>query len=292
MPVKRTPAILLWINGQEKGVRWDKSKFPIDFYIHESVPSEAGRNFISAVDHWNMAWEDYLVNQGLEPFQLFNVADKEMRYSGSPGNDKYNMLFFVKENFSQYLVGDTSQSSSSAVQAITAMISTPRVGDIQDTDIIVNAQNYKYFFDEKYNGEIMAAKREAEENRRLASLRPESFWQSLKQKIQRWFKFLIRPFQKKKAIRQVASPSVKVPRGHVDFPSLMIHEAGHVPGLGHFDASDETYNSGHLISKRKRRKSSSNSFVSVMEPKLANGRVRRAIKEYDLNNLFCGYFDY
>ncbi len=271
-----------------EGLRWDKSKFPISFYIHQSVPAPAARNFVSAVDHWNMAWERYLSAQGLSPFPLFAVPDKNTRYSGSPKNDGYNIFLFA-EDYSKY--GSLDQ------QAITSVYSSTS-GEIKDTDIIVNnhvvlnGQRTFYFYDESYNDEIVLSQREVKESRKLASLQMESSWlYQLKQKIWLWLKFFLKPFQKKKPLRQLASPSARVPIDKMDFASLMIHELGHVPGMGHFDRSDQIHREGRLAS-RGRRGRSKRGFISVMERKLTNGRARRAVGEHDLDNLFCGYFNY
>ena len=263
-----------------KGIKWDKSHFPISFLIHHSVSSSARKNFVSAVGHWNLAWESFLIKEGLEPFPLFAVKNKNMKYSGSPGNDSYNLLFFINNNFSEY--------ENSMVQAITA-VSTDRAGEIKDTDIIVNNESFKYFYDESYNKEILLSQKQVQQNRRLASLSSPSFWFRFKEQIKKWFQFLLRPFQKKHVVREIARVSPKVPRGYVDFSSLMIHELGHTPGLAHFDKSGHSSDHNRRASQRG---SASQGFVSVMEPKLASGRARRAIGEYDLRNLFCGYFGY
>lgn len=272
------------------GLRWDTSKFPISFYIHESVPLEAHKNFISATEHWNIAWEEFLLDQGVEPFLLFSIVDKNSQYSGSPGNDTYNVLFFITDKFSNYVTKTSSTSGKSNIQAVTAMMSSPG-GDIKDTDIIVNNENFRYFYDENYDEDILLSKKEIANNRRVASSMSEGFWFRFKQQIQAWFNFLLKPFKKKKALRQIAKKSSRVPRDRVDFPSLMVHELGHVPGLAHVEKSDSNHASNKFASKGSRH-SEKKDISSVMEPKLLSGRSRRSIQDYDLNNLFCGYFDY
>ena len=263
-----------------EGLRWEN--LPIPVYVHKSTPAPAHKIFLSAVDHWNMAWGDYLSNKGLEPFPLFDVVNRNMQYSGAPKGDGYNMLFFVEKNFSKY--------ENIKVQAFTTMRHSFS-GKLTDTDIIVNSEHYRYFYDDNYNTEVRLSKNEIKERRRLAGSMPHGIWFQLKQHIQKWFQFLLKPFRKGKTLRQIATPSVKVPRNQVDFASLMIHELGHVDALGHFEKEDHNEKDFHLAS-RDRGSSSGESFISVMEPKLAYGKSRRSIKKYDLDNLFCGYIGY
>ena len=266
-----------------KGARWSKTDFPLTFYIHSSVPLPARKNFISAIGHWNMAWEDYLNDQGLDPFSLFAVADKRMKYSGSPGRDSYNLLIFITENYSNYV---KKTDEDTVTQAITSTSADPYTGKITDTDIIVNAEEVPFFYDASYDNEIVVSQRERPSGRFLASSFSATggFWFSLKQSLKRWFRFLVQPFQKKKPKRQIASPSKRVPRNKTDFPSLMVHELGHVPCLGHHE--DEPSRLKGRGQRHKKR------IYSIMRPKLLFGQSRRAIGKHDLDNLFCAYFGY
>jgi len=264
-----------------QGLRWNKSKLPVVFYIHESVPPSAHKNFISAINHWNMAWREYLERKGLQFFPLFTVKDREMQYSGSPEKDGYNMLFFVHKDFSNY--------ERTTIQAFTKM-NYNRQGNIEDTDIIINGEHFKYFYDYNYDSEILTYENKNLSHRNLAQSHSPSLWLKIKKTLQNWTYFFIKIFKKIQTERFIASPHVQVPRDRVDFPSLMIHELGHVPGMAHFEANKH---SNHRTVSRKTRSSiAQQSFTSVMEPLLASGRSRRAIKNYDLNNLFCGYINY
>ena len=268
------------------GVRWDTSKFPIPFYIHSSVPVKAHKNFISAVEHWNASWEEFLYNKGLRSFSLFTVVNRNTTHAGSPKNDSNNMIFFINDDFSKY--------GNSSIQAITT--SSHRYAEIKDSDIIVNNKNFHYFFDESYNQNVFLALQERKSQRKLASSKSFGFWFQLKQQIRSWFQFLLKPFKKKKPMRQLLATSSKVPRGQVDFASLMIHELGHVPGLAHTEGSnsENRYLDRASIGKSssKNQLNPESKALSVMKPQLATGKSRREIGGYDLENLFCGYLNY
>ena len=269
-----------------KGVRWKKSKFPVIFKIHTEVPIKAEKNFISAVEHWNLAWTHYLEDKGLEPFDLYYV-DRRGVYEGNAGPDGNNLFLFVHDNFSKY-------ENPTSVQAITSLRVNKFSSNIEDTDILVNRENFEFFYDSSYDKEIELAHKDFQQKRFLASLRTPGPFVQMMNKIKSFFSFFLKPFKKAKPVRQIADYRVRVPRNLVDFPSLMIHELGHVPGRGHFN--DDEYHT-HFASReqresKKKRVKSKNSHLSVMEPRLLRGNARRDITEYDLENLFCAYYNY
>ena len=265
-----------------QGLRWDEDEFPISFYVHHSVPEKAKANFMSAVSHWNLAWADYLEDQGLKVFPLFMIRDKNNLYSGKPGKDNSNFLFFIEDRFSRY-------ESNSNTQAITAITSSGY--EIKDTDILINAESFTYYYDKSYNKEITLAENKQKERRSIASSRAPSFKFKVFDQLKKWLKFFLKPFIKKNPRRTIATPSPKVPKDKVDFPSLIIHELGHVPGMAHFNESDINEDHNHYRS-RSRGSSRAGSYLSVMEPRLSSGRARRQVTEHDLDNLFCAYFNY
>lgn len=274
---------------------WKRSSFPIPFYVHHSVSPEAHKNFVSAVAHWNLAWEEFLWNKGVEPFPLFLVVNPKITYSGSPKNDGYNILFFAEDDFLEL----APTYSLSSTQAVTSLYSGSLFskGNIKEADIIVNnSGGVKFFYDEDYNDQVDLAKlNKSKEFRRLASLQSESFWFRFKKQIQNWFQFLLKPFQKEKELNRGIASSAKVPRGFIDFASVMIHELGHVPGLTHIEAIDidRNRNKNQRASRFHRRGSSRNrESDTVMESRLSDGLARRKIKDYDMENLFCAYFGY
>ena len=271
-----------------QGLRWKKSKFPVVFKIHENVPIEAERNFISAVDHWNLSWYDYLEIKGLAPFDLFYV-DRRGVYEGQTAADGSNLFLFVHQNFSQY------ENVNS--QAITALRSDRRASII-DTDILVNNENFSFYYDSSYNTMIDLAKRDFEKQRRLASLKTPGRFFQIKESLKSFFNIFLKLFKKPKQIRQIADYKPSIPRNKVDFPSLIVHELGHVPGRGHFHEHEFHAHSSERASRdrnsetKQRSESHSHEHVSVMEPILQRGRDRREITEYDLENLFCAYYNY
>ena len=256
-----------------EGLRWDKSKFPIVFHIHETVPVEAEKNFTSSVDHWNLVWRDFLTHKRLEPFELFYV-DKRGVYEGQIKTDGNNLIAFVTENFTKY--------DSLSSQAITSIYA--KNTSIIDTDIVVNNQTNKFYYDPQYNQTVHLATNEFEA-RYLASLKTPSLWFQITKKLKLFFQFLLRAFKKPSSVRKIANFRSEVPKDRVDFPSLMIHELGHVPGRAHFKKDSPT-------KRQFRSRTAGKKSDSVMEPKLEQGKARRGISQIDLESLFCAYYNY
>ena len=252
-----------------QGIRWKLGDLPVSFYIHESVPEKARQNFISAIDHWNQEWEEYTHSRGEETApHLFAVVGDGNVFSGRVRNDSYNMLFFAERIKPYGLKKET--------QAVTKTYSLRK--KIRDTDIIVNMESFLYYYDPGYNEAIMALKQEQQSARMLASSQIPSLWQRVKSYLVNVLRFFHRIFVREK-YRDIATlRSGRIPRDRVDFASLMIHELGHVPGLGHDKKSRSSSGRG------------SRGDYSVMNPKLAYGQVRRNIGYNDLQNMFCGYY--
>ncbi|MCY4512993.1 MAG: hypothetical protein OXB86_04830, partial [Bdellovibrionales bacterium] len=125
-----------------------------------------------------------------------------------------------------------------------------------------------------YNEAVLAFRQERQSVRILASSQIPSLWQRVKSYLMNFLRFFHRLFVREK-YRDIATLRAgRIPADRVDFPSLMIHELGHVPGLNHVE--------GPSSSRRK--------DYSVMDPDLAYGQIRRNIGHYDLQNMFCGYY--
>ena len=250
-------------------MHWSKGDFPITFYIHESLSQEphAASNFKSAVNHWNSRWYHFLQSQNITPFQLIQVA--EGYRSGEPREDGNNMIFLINDDFSPH--ANNGGMASGNTQAITTTLYEPGKGKIIEADIKVNnTGDFKYFYDPSYDRNVMAFQKSLLGERSLAS----SYAKDPPKNLIFWFKFqvfkFVSFFKKKPHYRGLAN----VPSNMVDFPSLMIHEIGHVPGLAH-----------------TKHQSKGAHYDSVMERLLADGRMRRAITQNDLQDMLCGYYD-
>ena len=266
-------------------LKWDVSRLPISFYIHESVPPEAHRNFISNVNHWNSVWAEHGEEQGVEVADMFAIVSENQVFSGRPGKDGYNMLFFITKDFAA-----SYGAGKSTVQAVTVTFNDDS-GHIVDTDILINAETIKYFYDPDYDSDILALNEKAGARRYLSSTEAPGLWASLKRKFSRAFRWLFGFFRKPETLqREVAARRVKVPRGLVDFPSLGAHELGHSPGLGHEEDKKRIGGRGLASKGGKRAAAPKKGRQSIMKRILPPGHARRNISNYDLENLFCGYY--
>ena len=254
-----------------RSVKWDLAKFPIAFHVHGSVPDKAYYNFVSAVTHWNEVWIQYLEDREIvDTFLLFRIVGEGEKFAGTPKRDGNNMLFFL-DRFEGY--GQTSRTGRQVTQALTSMVSVE--GRIQDTDILVNADEVQHYFDRSYDRYVLSSGTREHRYRNLASTGRVSIWQNIKNSLTSLFKLVKNLISLKKRVHTHRGlDSKRIPGNLVDFPSLMIHELGHAAGLSHIPAESEK--SGEVF--------------SIMERTLPEGQTRRDIGEYDLESLFCGYY--
>lgn len=260
-------------DNYNRPVRWKKSDFPVVLYVHHTVSDkDAYRNFVSAVNQWNDSWEAYARDRGVrKPFKIFKINGEGAVFSGTPGLDNFNMLFFPKR-----FDGYTDRGRKKYTQAVTSTSS--KSGRMRDADIIVNTEDHRYYFDVSYNEYELALNGNPYVRRSLASTQSSSLLSRLKKSFLRIFNLVLDLFKFHGHHDHVhrGLDSIYIPNHLVDFPSLMIHELGHVVGLAHIPKEDE----------------GNTRVFSVMERNLPKGYSRRRIEEYDLENLFCGYYEH
>ena len=280
-----------------KAIKWDMDIFPISFYIHESTPDAAYFNFVSAVDFWNIRWAEYMEKQGGEAGPLLEVVGKGNKYSlsDSPIRDDYNMLIFAQNSDIQKIIGSKNlKSPISKIQAVTySQQYRFKKGSLRSADILVNKTNFKYYYDENYDQNILALKSDRSSYRAIAFTKVPSFWASIKARVLRFFLYFFEFFKEQKQ-RDIAGIKKSIPGNLVDFPSLMVHELGHALALAHVD--ENQYQGG-----RSRLEASKQSDLgditeqekkkSVMKVELPRGSLRRDISDFDLENMFCGYYE-
>ena len=270
-------------------IRWARSSFPVSFYINKSVPQDAMDNFIAATNYWNLTWYEYLEDRDLEGPPLFYIVGAKSRKDfdippgrSPPKKEQYNVLHFTN-NFGSYY-----KQRADKTQAVTIV---RRNNDkIIDTDIVVNGFNFEFYYDYHYNEDIRLAYQNKMSLRDLASSRDFTLLELIQKKLMFFLKKFLRIFSKGSSQRDLASRRAYVPKNSVDFPSLMIHELGHVPGLFHSD--DESVkaaiiNAGQASTLHEYY---GKNIHSVMETRLATGFSRRIIGDFDLDNLYCGYY--
>lgn len=117
-------------NRNNMGIRvsW-KEAMPLSLIIHKSVPPEWDSSIIGAAVRWNTAAGKNLVN-----------IRRENSLDVSPGDDKTNVIFWMS----------TWDESSKQEQARTS--TNWEISRLVDTDIKINAKNFRFFKTGTANG--------------------------------------------------------------------------------------------------------------------------------------------
>ncbi len=232
--------------------RW--GELPVSIYTHSSVLAEEDRNLEHAVDIWNEAWH-YHSEQGVL-FEIIGSVDHKMP---DEKLDKTN-TFYVERD----AVGTIFPLKE---QAITRTNSSYVTGLMNDGDIIINGEDFEYFYeDDELDYSKYTNVPALSTARRLASTFEHSFWTKWLMAIQSFMKKLV--FWKPKvAGRKPSSKPKRIPKDEIDFISLCIHELGHLLGMVHEEQDN----------------------ANIMYPSLAKAQIRRKISRKDLKRVSCGY---
>ena len=286
-----------------KRIKWDREDFPVTFYFHSSVSKPAYQNFVAAADHWNIRWMEHTEEKGIESGPLTEVIKGEkFSVEGSPIKDDWNMLIFTDSETVGEIMGHQSFEIDE-IQAVTySRKKRSLLGEISldSADILVNKTSFDYYFDEDYTEEVLAWKAERAPSRRIAFTRSRAV--PLKLRFLGWLKKVFRFFKKKERGRGLAGTRRNIPSDMIDFPSLAIHELGHaIAGLAH--VNEDEYRTAHISPHRTAPRrllaseeeeedggARSGKDQSVMKVELLKGEVRRYISDFDLENVFCGYY--
>ena len=232
-------------------VRW--RELPIPLYIHESTPKLARQNYIYAVDMLNEAW-NYYSGKG----RIFELIGDVPTTEDNPvkTEDGINIFFLDKKH---KLLHNEQQG--------TTRIRNYFLGEIYETDVIINNIHFKYFYEkEPIDYSLYTKVPELSSQRSFASTSPQSFWKGFLYAFESFLNFLAF-WNKKNRERGPSSSPLKIPAIAVDAISLNLHELLHVTGLTH-DDSDEN---------------------NIMYSALARGQVRRNIMEKELSRISCHY---
>ena len=264
---------------------------------------------MAAIDHWNIRWAEYMEERGEEAGPLVEVVGKGEKFSvsGNPIKDDYNMLIFSESSVIGGIMGEQSFLIDE-IQAVTYSQRTRSfLGNVslKSADVFVNKTSFEYYYDEEYNKNIMAWKASRDPKRRIAFTKIPSRTAFIKNQILKvFFRFL--DFFKPKQQRKLARFKKTIPDNMVDFPSLTTHEIGHGFALGHSNEDEYENKNGvafwspyrmpprrlaSLDEDEDKDEDEDGKEQSIMKVELLRGTLRRHISDFDLGNIYCGYYE-
>ena len=230
-----------------KGLRWRTLPVPITLHA-ESMHQPAINTTLKVIDEWNHTWKSDTQSQ-TELFEVvgaihYNEADDTMR-------DDHNSIVMLSTR---------NQGSLPSVMLLPDRVGvTQTLGGrmyLSEADIYLNEEVYDFY----YEDQELVGQKPKEYSRYLASLSAPQF--EVKSLFERFLKWIM--FWKKESGREIAA--ARVPRGKVDFESVVSHELGHVLSLGH-----------------------NNKPGSIMQEGLEGNQVRRGLRPIDIDSLRCHY---
>ena len=230
-----------------QGLRWKTIPVPITLHA-ESMDSSAMNTTLKVVDEWNHTWKNNTQSQN----GLFEVVGA-IHYEEADDTlkDNYNSIAMLSLGTQGSLPSVMLHKSNFGI--------TNLMGGrmyVQEADIYLNKEAHDFYYEDQ---EVVGQKPE-EYSRYLASLsKPQFEMKSLFERFLQWVMFW-----KKESHREIAT--ARVPRGKVDFETVVSHELGHVLALGH-----------------------NNKPGSIMQENLAERQVRRGLRPVDLDSLRCRY---
>lgn len=232
------------VNHFGKGYRWNHLPVPITFHSN-TIHDQARLATLKVIDEWNQVWNSESgQNQGL--FEMAGWVHYDSAMDVRNKKDKANTVTLIDraENSS---CGQKRCFLKKKQQGVTSMAG---LFSLSETDVFLNDGDYDFYYEQRINNK-----------RSVASLAVSAgFFREL------WEGFLQYLLFWKKPERDPSSKRRFIPKGLIDFESLVAHELGHVLGLGHIETEG-----------------------SIMRRKLGSGVMRRGLRRIELDSLLCGY---
>ncbi len=244
-------------------VRWNE--LPVPIYVHHSVPEQARKNLIYAVDMWNESW-NYHSGSGTLFEVMGNVAQAMPDKHGDGVNVFYmdrQKLFYPRSSRKNDPNVHVLNNERHGVTRLKASFG----GALFDGDIVINNVAFDLHYEkdmEDYSYYTHVPKLSTA--RTLASTSQHSFWMSWLLAFQSFMDW-VQKLWTQVVDRQPSAKKIAIPPKKLDSLSLFLHELGHFGALMH-DEFDE---------------------ANIMFPKLARGQVRRHLTEKDMHRMICGY---